>query len=71
MYTLRQTVVTGGRAVDDVATPFGIRTIHFDKDSGFALNGRRLKLNGVNRITTAARSARRSPNACGRDGSRS
>ena len=48
MYTLRQTVVTGGRAVDDVATPFGIRTIHFDKDSGFALNGRRLKLNGVN-----------------------
>ncbi|HKP15132.1 MAG TPA: glycoside hydrolase family 2 TIM barrel-domain containing protein, partial [Gemmatimonadaceae bacterium] len=48
MYTLLQTVDAGGRTVDEVATPFGIRTILFDKDSGFALNGRRLKLNGVN-----------------------
>jgi beta-galactosidase len=48
MYAVHQTVVAGARTVDDVVTPFGIRTIHFDKDSGFALNGRRLKLNGVN-----------------------
>jgi beta-galactosidase len=49
MYTLRQTViVTGSEYVDALDTPFGIRTIAFDKDRGFLLNGQRVKLNGVN-----------------------
>ncbi len=48
MYTLRQIVLDGKRQADDVATPFGIRAIAFDKDRGFLLNGQRLKLNGVN-----------------------
>ena len=48
MYSLRQEVLIGGRRVDDLATPFGIRAIAFDKDQGFLLNGKRVKLNGVN-----------------------
>jgi beta-galactosidase len=48
LYTLRTEVLDGARPVDVVATPFGIRSIAFDKDRGFLLNGRRLKLNGVN-----------------------
>ena len=47
-YTLRSEVVVGGRAVDVTTTHFGIRTIAFDKDRGFLLNGRRVKLRGVN-----------------------
>jgi beta-galactosidase len=49
MYRLR-TVLLGDRkqTTDDVVTPFGIRTIAFDKDQGFLLNGRRVKLRGVN-----------------------
>ena len=48
MYTVRQSILVGGRPVDDLATPFGIRTIAFDKDRGFLLNGQRVKMNGVN-----------------------
>jgi beta-galactosidase len=33
--------------VDRYTTPFGIRTIVFDKDKGFLLNGRYLKIQGV------------------------
>ena len=47
-YTLLSEVVVGGRAVDVATTHFGIRTIAFDKDRGFLLNGRRVKLRGVN-----------------------
>ena len=39
---------TERQPVDVVTTPFGIRTIAFDKDRGFLLNGRRVKLSGVN-----------------------
>jgi beta-galactosidase len=49
LYTLRSDVATGQRALDDqVTTPFGIRTIAYDADRGFLLNGRRVKMNGVN-----------------------
>lgn len=48
MYSARQVVLDGTKQVDDVTTPFGIRTIAFDKDRGFLLNGQRVKLNGVN-----------------------
>src|SRR5262249_4495545 len=41
LYTLRTAVLDGGGAkpVDVVTTPFGIRSIAFDKDRGFLLNG--------------------------------
>lgn len=35
-------------AVDETTTPFGIRTIRYDKDAGFMLNGKRMKMKGVN-----------------------
>ncbi|MBI3791537.1 MAG: glycoside hydrolase family 2 protein [Gemmatimonadetes bacterium] len=58
LYAVRTEVLVGARTaangeaglrrVDSTVTPFGIRTIAFDKDRGFLLNGERLKLNGVN-----------------------
>ena len=36
------------RAADYVATFFGIRSIAYDADRGFLLNGRRVKMRGVN-----------------------
>ncbi len=48
LYTLRSEVLDGGRVVDVTATPFGIRTIAFDNDRGFLLNGVRVKMRGVN-----------------------
>jgi beta-galactosidase len=35
------------RTVDTYETPFGIRTIRFDANAGFFLNGEHVKLNGV------------------------
>ncbi|TLY53296.1 MAG: glycoside hydrolase family 2, partial [Gemmatimonadetes bacterium] len=48
LYVLRSEVLVGGRTTDATTTPFGIRTIAYDKDRGFLLNGRRLKMKGVN-----------------------
>jgi len=48
LYTLRSEVVIRGRVVDAVTTPFGIRSAFFDQDRGFVLNGRTVKLRGVN-----------------------
>ena len=36
----------GGRLLDEVETPFGIRTMEFTADRGFLLNGKPLKLRG-------------------------
>jgi beta-galactosidase len=36
-----------GRIVDSYETPFGIRTLKFDPNEGFSINGKRVKLNGV------------------------
>jgi beta-galactosidase len=47
MYSLVTEIVDGGRVVDRYITPFGIRTIAFDHDKGFLLNGRKLKIQGV------------------------
>jgi beta-galactosidase len=47
LYTLRTRVLAHGRVVDRVSTTFGIRTFRFDADRGFFLNGRRVKLYGV------------------------
>ncbi|MHC4200479.1 MAG: glycoside hydrolase family 2 TIM barrel-domain containing protein [Planctomycetota bacterium] len=47
LYALRSRVVADGRVVDEYATPFGIRSLRFDADEGFFLNGRSLKMKGV------------------------
>jgi beta-galactosidase len=47
LYAIVSEVMDGKRVVDRYTTPFGIRTIAFDKDKGFLLNGRYLKIQGV------------------------
>jgi beta-galactosidase len=47
LYSVVSEVVQGGRVVDRYITPIGIRSIAFDKQKGFLLNGRALKLQGV------------------------
>ncbi|MFG6432950.1 beta-galactosidase GalA [Roseateles sp. LYH14W] len=48
LYKLTTHVKSAGRVVDSYDTPFGIRTIRFDANAGFFLNGRHIKLHGVN-----------------------
>lgn len=47
LYRLRTTVRSGGRVVDQIETSVGIRTLKFDSQTGFALNGVPMKLKGV------------------------
>jgi beta-galactosidase len=47
LYKLVSEVIDNKSVVDRYVTPFGVRTIAFDKDKGFLLNGRHLKLQGV------------------------
>ena len=47
LYTLRNRVTVAGASVDETATPFGIRTLTFDPDKGFFLNGQSVKMKGV------------------------
>ena len=48
LYSLETEVRDGERIADVTKTSFGIRSIAFDKDQGFLLNGRRVKMRGVN-----------------------
>ncbi|HVU36009.1 MAG TPA: beta galactosidase jelly roll domain-containing protein, partial [Opitutaceae bacterium] len=48
LHTLVTTIRSDGNMVDRTETPFGIRSIRFDPDHGFFLNGRRVELKGVN-----------------------
>ncbi|MGH9829951.1 MAG: glycoside hydrolase family 2 TIM barrel-domain containing protein, partial [Blastocatellia bacterium] len=47
LYRLDSTLTVGNAPVDSVSTTFGVRTIRFDKDSGFYLNGKRVEIKGV------------------------
>jgi len=47
LYRLETEVLAAGRVIDQYTTPFGIRTIAFDRDHGFVLNGKPRKLHGV------------------------
>ncbi len=47
IYTLRTEVSSGGRVVDTYETTTGFRSFRFDPATGFWLNGRNMKLNGV------------------------
>ncbi|MFI5229200.1 MAG: beta-galactosidase GalA [Gemmatimonadales bacterium] len=47
MYTAATTVSVGGREVDRVSTRFGVRSVHFEVNDGFLLNGRRVEIKGT------------------------
>ena len=46
-YVAVTTVRQKGKTVDVYETPFGVRTLKFDPNAGFFLNGEHIKLNGV------------------------
>jgi beta-galactosidase len=48
LHTLKTVVRSAGKAVDACETDFGIRTVRFDADSGFFLNGKSVKIKGTN-----------------------
>jgi len=47
MYCVETDVIVDGKCVDTYDTPIGIRTIEFDADNGFYLNGKHVFINGV------------------------
>jgi beta-galactosidase len=47
LYKLHTTILQNGKPVDESTTTFGIRTIRFDKDKGFFLNGKRVEIQGA------------------------
>jgi len=47
LYRVLSTVESDGAATDHYATTFGIRTISFDADTGFSLNGQPVKIKGT------------------------
>ena len=48
LHTLVTTVRSGSRVVDRCSTSFGIRSIRFDPNHGFFLNGKHVELKGTN-----------------------
>ena len=48
MYRVETTVYSDGKPADTYTTSIGIRDVAFDPDKGFMLNGRSVKLKGVN-----------------------
>jgi beta-galactosidase len=47
LYKLASTIRMGDTAIDGEVTTFGVRTIRFDPNQGFFLNGRRVEIQGV------------------------
>jgi len=47
LYTIKSIISQNNKVVDEYNTIHGFRTLHFDKDSGFYLNGKRTFLKGV------------------------
>ncbi|MDE7346662.1 MAG: DUF4982 domain-containing protein [Muribaculaceae bacterium] len=47
LYTLRTDLMKDGKTIDSSEFPVGIRTLGFDPDSGFSLNGKNMKVKGV------------------------
>ena len=48
MYMAVTSLIRDGRVVDTYETPFGIRDLRFDPDSGLFVNGERIYIRGVN-----------------------
>src|SRR5205814_1963625 len=47
LYAAVTTITRDGKAVDEIETRFGVRSIEFTADKGFLLNGKHVPLNGV------------------------
>ena len=47
LYTLVSTLRRRDDVIDGTVTPFGVRTVAFDSDRGFLLNGQRVEIKGV------------------------
>jgi beta-galactosidase len=47
LYRLSSEILQRGRLLDKYGTPFGVRTIVFDREKGFLLNGKQVRLHGV------------------------
>ena len=47
LYKLQTSIVERKNTIDDVVTTFGVRSISYDVDKGFSLNGKHVKMNGV------------------------
>ncbi len=47
LYRVLTTVEVGGNVVDDYRTTFGVRTMRWDADQGFFLNGERVEIKGT------------------------
>ena len=47
LYTLRTDLLRDGTSMDSSEIPVGIRTLCFDPDTGFSLNGKNMKIKGV------------------------
>ncbi|WP_051348763.1 glycoside hydrolase family 2 TIM barrel-domain containing protein [Peribacillus kribbensis] len=48
LYSVESEIKVDGKTVDTYSTPFGIRYFKLDPDKGFSLNGRFMKIQGVN-----------------------
>ncbi len=48
LYTLRSVVSVDGEIVDQLETPFGVRSIHFNANKGLLVNGEKVLVKGVN-----------------------
>jgi beta-galactosidase len=46
-YVAVTTIREDGKVVDSYETPFGVRTLKFDPDNGFFINGEHVRINGV------------------------
>lgn len=47
LYTIKTTVLKDGQVIDETETNAGIRSLTFDSNKGFALNGKSMKIKGV------------------------
>lgn len=47
LYQAKTLIRRNGRAIDSTVTVFGVRTAQFTPDSGFMLNGKRVRIKGV------------------------
>lgn len=47
LYTLKTELLEKGKRIDGTEFPVGIRTLEFDYETGFALNGKNMKVKGV------------------------
>jgi beta-galactosidase len=48
LYKLKTNIIAGGKIVDSYTTNVGIRTVRFDPNQGFFLNGKSVKIVGTN-----------------------